>query len=551
MNTLATSLLLACAGIVLAWALGRPARRFVGARPAFCLWGLPPLLAAVAWLPALPGPASGAAGVLTLPVLIVEPARASAAATLGVAQIAMVVWCIGVGFMLARLVAHCARLMRAAEPVPEDMRRALAHELGRLDVRLVRVHPAGPAVCLLPGCRLLLPADLLTRYTPAERRQILAHERVHLTRQDALWNTLAELMLAALWFFPPAWFALERFHLDQELACDAAILDHSPDQAGAYARALLAGCTSRDRPTLASAWLSRSQLKERLTMIQQHAQTRVSTRIGYATLITLLGGCALAAHAAMPAASALAQTPAPVASTPPPPPPIMVLLPPVPQSAAAPAPGTAEAIVDKSSRNAHPPRYPAAAVKRHEQGTVLLRVLVSTDGAPLKVQIQHSSGYASLDAAAVNAARRWKFHPAMADHRPVQGWVTVPVAFRLNPAKASSTARPPATARAPGLMYKLATPPRYPPDAIKNHESGTTILLVLISAEGKPLETKMAKSSGHASLDAAAREAVAHWTFTPALVHGKPHKAWARVPVVFAPDVVKVAPGSTAPPAKH
>ena len=39
------------------------------------------------------------------------------------------------------------------------------------------------------------------------------------------------------------------------------------------------------------------------------------------------------------------------------------------------------------------PTYPRAAIQRNLEGTVLLRVLVDTDGSPLEVGIERSSGH--------------------------------------------------------------------------------------------------------------------------------------------------------------
>ncbi len=66
------------------------------------------------------------------------------------------------------------------------------------------------------------------------------------------------------------------------------------------------------------------------------------------------------------------------------------------------------------------------------EGTVLLQVLVDSDGRPLDVQVQSSSGNRSLDEAArKHVLKRWMFRPAMQDGRAVQAIGLVPVAFSL------------------------------------------------------------------------------------------------------------------------
>jgi len=77
------------------------------------------------------------------------------------------------------------------------------------------------------------------------------------------------------------------------------------------------------------------------------------------------------------------------------------------------------------------PRYPLAARRAGEQGTVTLKVLVSVDGLPRRVEVEKTSGASRLDAAALDAVRRWRFVPARHGAAPIESWVLVPVVFRL------------------------------------------------------------------------------------------------------------------------
>ncbi len=79
-----------------------------------------------------------------------------------------------------------------------------------------------------------------------------------------------------------------------------------------------------------------------------------------------------------------------------------------------------------------PPRYPETARKRGQQGTVFLRALVNKRGRPAKVSVIPGKELApDLDKAAVNAVRQWEFTPAKAKGKPVEIYITIPVAFRL------------------------------------------------------------------------------------------------------------------------
>lgn len=84
------------------------------------------------------------------------------------------------------------------------------------------------------------------------------------------------------------------------------------------------------------------------------------------------------------------------------------------------------------TRFASAPKYPIPELKRGIEGTVMLRILVGTDGTPLQVDIERSSGSRGLDRAArEHVLKKWRFQPAMQDGVPVQAWGRVPIVFTL------------------------------------------------------------------------------------------------------------------------
>jgi len=72
-----------------------------------------------------------------------------------------------------------------------------------------------------------------------------------------------------------------------------------------------------------------------------------------------------------------------------------------------------------------------SARRRGEQGTVVLKVLVTAEGLAGSVSVQSSSGSSALDQAALEAVRNWKFVPARQGTQPVEGWHFVPIVFKL------------------------------------------------------------------------------------------------------------------------
>jgi len=79
-----------------------------------------------------------------------------------------------------------------------------------------------------------------------------------------------------------------------------------------------------------------------------------------------------------------------------------------------------------------PPAYPAMSKRRGEQGRVVLRVFVSTNGAAESVEVRESCGHERLDRAAHDAVHNWRFVPARQGDTPVAAWVLVPITFSLS-----------------------------------------------------------------------------------------------------------------------
>lgn len=81
-----------------------------------------------------------------------------------------------------------------------------------------------------------------------------------------------------------------------------------------------------------------------------------------------------------------------------------------------------------------PPRYPPAARQNGVQGTVTLKVLVTRDGMPARVELDKSSGSAYLDSAALETVKTWRFVPARRGAETIEEVVMVPIVFRLESA---------------------------------------------------------------------------------------------------------------------
>lgn len=77
------------------------------------------------------------------------------------------------------------------------------------------------------------------------------------------------------------------------------------------------------------------------------------------------------------------------------------------------------------------PVYPRLAEQAGIEGTVWIKVLVISDGSVREAVVYKSSGTESLDEAAVEAAKKCRFKPAIQNGRPVAMWVAFPYNFEL------------------------------------------------------------------------------------------------------------------------
>lgn len=125
--------------------------------------------------------------------------------------------------------------------------------------------------------------------------------------------------------------------------------------------------------------------------------------------------------------------PSPIRAAPASPAPILAIAAsmPTPQPIAAPAPPAPVTPPDFSAAQLDnpAPRIPPISRRKREEGTVVLRVLVSVDGQAETVELERTSGFERLDKAAAETVARWKFVPARQAGREVSAWVLVPISF--------------------------------------------------------------------------------------------------------------------------
>ncbi|HTK34804.1 MAG TPA: M56 family metallopeptidase [Caulobacteraceae bacterium] len=231
-DALVRSQIAASLAIMLVLALRPAAQRLIGAELTYRLWVVAPVAAVVALFPSLSE--------------FLSQGDAAPPALHPHATLLLEAWALGV--------TTVGGLM------------ALAEALFRRSARQGR---AGPAVMGVSWPRIVTPSDYAERFTAAERALIGRHERTHIARRDPRANLFIAAMGALAWFNPLVHIAAACARLDQELACDAAVIEAWPGCRRDYGATLVKAHMSRLASPLACAWpaAGRHPLEVRLGML--------------------------------------------------------------------------------------------------------------------------------------------------------------------------------------------------------------------------------------------------------------------------------------------
>ena len=274
-----------------------PLRGTLGARAAYWLWSTVPASAAALALPHLAPPAGNAP--LTAPDVFgrvwarFESLIAAIHVSGAVGTAACAVWAVGAGAALALMFLRqrsFARTLGTLIALPDGTWRSR---------RVVEPMLIG---ALRP--RVLVPLDFEQRYSAEEREFVLAHERAHMRRGDALVNAFGAAWLCIFWFNPVMFWAMRLLRFDQDLACDAAVLAAAgKGSRGRYAEALLktqlAGDGTLPLP-LACHWRSVHPLGRRIAALRRPVAGRMRHAMGIVCVTLLVGSVSLAADAMQP-----------------------------------------------------------------------------------------------------------------------------------------------------------------------------------------------------------------------------------------------------------
>lgn len=194
------------------------------------------------------------------------------------------IWLVGVAAMLGYSVWTTVRLRRfLSEAQPAE-----TADDGREKERVFeRDGIATPFVLGVFFPRIYLPVHL----QPAERRYVLAHERVHIARKDYLVKLIFWGAVCLHWFNPLVWLSFRLMESDMEMSCDETVLKRLGEEVKQdYSRALLALSCEETGFHVSPVAFCEGGLKGRIRNILSYRKGRIATAVVLAVLL-----CALAA----------------------------------------------------------------------------------------------------------------------------------------------------------------------------------------------------------------------------------------------------------------
>ena len=138
---------------------------------------------------------------------------------------------------------------------------------------------------------IVLPAAM-RRWPVSRRRNALLHELCHIRRADSLSLVIADCICALLWFVPLIPLAYSHLCLEQEKACDAAVIERGAGRK-AYAACILRTAVLCRQSTLLTglnlAGARKKALKERIQAIVEGGERMKKGLVGLGVSVLLLG----------------------------------------------------------------------------------------------------------------------------------------------------------------------------------------------------------------------------------------------------------------------
>ncbi len=262
---------------------------------------------------------------------------------------------------------------------------------------------------------LLLPAGFLEEINETELEAVLAHEFAHMTRWDFAKNLMYELLSLGVAYHPALWLTRSRLAESRELVCDRVAAEAMPGRER-YVRSLLrvASMLSDRPPTriLHAIGIFDANTFERrvMNLTNRSAEVRGVRRFAMVAACVVIGTatCVSAVALRMGVSAGAGPDKTPTALS------------------------VKTSVMEGNLIIKINPVYPADAKANKDtlDGPVVLSVLISKEGIPVKVFVKQSLR-ADYDQSAMDAVRQWRWKPYLLNGNPTAVKTTITVNYTL------------------------------------------------------------------------------------------------------------------------
>jgi TonB family protein len=433
-------------------------------------------------------------------------------------------WLTGVALCAARFLwayRQTASLAAAAEPWQSGVR--------------LSPHAHVPFVCGLFQPVILLP-ESARAWPPHQLEAVLAHERMHITRRDNLWQAMAQLVCSLYWPQPFVWLAARAMRQECERACDDGVLVHGTP-ATAYADVLVniaRGLSAHSAPTGALTMTRTTQLHHRIAALLDRginrqpagrAFTLAAATFAFAAVLSL-GGLQTPLFAQQSRLSGVVQDPS--------------------------GANISRARIDLRTPGTDTVReviYTNAAgefsLDNVPDGTYDMTVAAPGFALLTQSNLVFENGKTQPFKVTLNvgkvrervAVQAPGDSPAPTAEQSERRWITrfdteAPGGTRApTPAGAPQRVRVGGNVQQTKLVHKVN--PLYPPTAKQDRVQGTVLLRAIISADGSVLHLEPLNRAVDSRLVEASLTAVRQWRYTPMLLNGLPVEVVSEIEVNF------------------
>ncbi|GAB2519344.1 M56 family metallopeptidase [Spirosoma aerophilum] len=369
----------------------------------------------------LPGGATEAVGVITLPMFVVGQPQLAPTSGLTLTEWVWLVYGLGVGAMLVRFMLNLRSVYALIKRGTLDRRTTYT---------LVKLPNTSTSEDLVPSFSFgrYLVLNHADAHTPPEA--LIRHEEAHIRQRHTVDVLTIEVVQALFWFNPVLVFykrALQEVH--EFLADQSAVRQLSTDsrqhqQLSAqptYAHQLVAYALNVPSAALTTPFVSKSTLKQRIVMLQK-PQTNRRALLRYVLVLPLAALLTMCTQqeqdqTALTTASIPARKPVKVDGE------IFTVVEQTPEF-----PGGIPGLITYMDKNL---KYPEAAQKANVHGRVFVSFIVTKTGEVTDVQILKGIGYGT-DEEAVRVVKNmpnWK--PARQNGEVVNVKYNLPINFQF------------------------------------------------------------------------------------------------------------------------